>query len=534
MPRARATGRQLQLFIRQAASRHPRIPAGKNLSPAHLNTPAPVDYGVQAPARLWLCIGFPGLILEALGIAEESPAVAISGEGSAALVVAVNTSAERAGIAPGVSLNAALALLPVLGVHQREISAEAAMLQNLARWALRFTPVVSIDPGGALLLEIRGSLRLFGGLGQLRKQLNQELSKRRCQAVMASAPVPRAALWLVRAGIRFDCNNTPELPGVLANLSLECLRWPAKVRHKLMQMGVSTLGECFRLPREGFARRIGPEYLLDIDQGLGRQPELLRHHEEPDIFNECFELPGETLVAGEVEDAACRLFDSLSVFLRERQASTERLLVHFEHCRQPATPLEIALREPSAHTCHLLELLRLKLDRQALPAPVTAITLRAAVMPLASFSSGSLFGRTSSETDSRFTGLIERLRARLGDKHVHGLGQAADYRPEYAWRTRDIPGPDYTNEVPGEMASRARPLWLLEHPRRLNTHQGRPIDDHNRVLVFSSDAERIESGWWDGNDVRRDYYTAAGHRGNRWWIFRDCRDSCWYLHGVYA
>ncbi|MDP6436840.1 MAG: DNA polymerase Y family protein [Gammaproteobacteria bacterium] len=524
----------MQLFIRQAATRHPRISAGKNLSPAHPDIPAPADHGAQASASLWLCIAFPGLILEALGIGDEPPAVAISGEGSSALVVAANTSAEWAGITPGVSLNTALALLPVLSVHQRAMSAEAAVLQNLARWALRFTPVVSIDPDGALLLEIRGSLRLFGGLGQLRKQLKHELSGRGCRAVMASAPVPRAALWLVRAGIQFDCNNTPGLPGVLAELPLECLRWPARVQHKLMQMGVRTLGECFRLPREGFARRIGPEYLLDIDQGLGRQPELLRRHREPYIFNECFELPGETQVAGEIETAACGLFDRLADFLRERQASTERLDLHFEHYRRPASLLEIALREPSAHTSHLLELLRLKLDRQALPAPVTAIKLRAVAMPLAAFSSGSLFGRTQSEAAGRFTGLIERLRARLGDKRVHGLGWAADYRPEYAWRTRDIAGPGYTSDVPGEMASRVRPLWLLEQPRRLNVHRGRPVDDHNRLLVFSSDAERIESGWWDGNDVRRDYYTVTGHRGGRWWIFRDCRNSCWYLHGVYA
>jgi protein ImuB len=472
-----------------------------------------------------------------MGADQRSPAVVISGQGSAAVLAAINQQAEQAGITINLSLNAARALVPELAVYQRAIPAETALLKKLARWALTYTPVVSIDSDGALLLEVRGSLSLFGGLRQLRKRLHQDLLKRSHRNIMASAPTPKAALWLARAGVQLDCHDRPELQGLLGKLPLECLGWPLKLRHKLIQMGISTLDDCFRLPRDGFARRIGPEYLRDLDQGLGKQPELLRYHQEPDVFHGDFEFAEETLVAGDIENAAHKLLIRLTTFLRERQAKVQQLNLWFEHYRQSATPLKIGLREPSGHAAYLLELLRLQLDRQALTAPVTGIRLRATAIPLAHFSNGNLFATRQGGT-AAVTRLIERLRARLGNQQVHGIAQVADYRPERAWCIKELDSQSsITNhfaDVPGEAVNRMRPLWLLQQPRNLDTYQGWPVEQRNLKLHFLSDAERIETGWWDGNDVLRDYYRVAARSGNHWWVFRDRTDSCWYLHGIYG
>ena len=43
---------------------------------------------------------------------------------------------------------------------------------------------------------------------------------------------------------------------------------------------------------------------------------------------------------------------------------------------------------------------------------------------------------------------------------------------------------------------RPRPTWLLPQPM--------PLRDH--ALRILTGPERVESGWWDGGDVRRDYY----------------------------
>lgn len=81
--------------------------------------------------------------------------------------------------------------------------------------------------------------------------------------------------------------------------------------------------------------------------------------------------------------------------------------------------------------------------------------------------------------------------------------------------------------------SNLRPTWLLTRPRKLVTHEGQPVLQGE--LLLKAGPERIESGWWDGEEVRRDYYVAANPRGETYWIYREHRDpSSWYLHGVFA
>ena len=46
--------------------------------------------------------------------------------------------------------------------------------------------------------------------------------------------------------------------------------------------------------------------------------------------------------------------------------------------------------------------------------------------------------------------------------------------------------------------------------------------------------ERIETGWWRGLDVRRDYYVIETDLAERFWIFNDLVDGSWFLHGVFA
>ena len=55
------------------------------------------------------------------------------------------------------------------------------------------------------------------------------------------------------------------------------------------------------------------------------------------------------------------------------------------------------------------------------------------------------------------------------------------------------------------------------------------------TLELLTGPERIETGWWDGGDVRRDYYIAGNRAGLRLWIFRERGAAeCWHLHGIFG
>ena len=79
-----------------------------------------------------------------------------------------------------------------------------------------------------------------------------------------------------------------------------------------------------------------------------------------------------------------------------------------------------------------------------------------------------------------------------------------------------------------------RPLWMLADPQRLQDRGGAPWHEGS-PLDLASGPERIETGWWDGRDVRRDYYVATAQSGVRLWIYRErARDGGWWLHGVFG
>ena len=82
--------------------------------------------------------------------------------------------------------------------------------------------------------------------------------------------------------------------------------------------------------------------------------------------------------------------------------------------------------------------------------------------------------------------------------------------------------------TPSAEARRARPVWLLDTPE--------PCDVDR--LVLEEGPECIESGWWDGHDVARDYYVARNAQGARLWVFRNRRETTagarWFLHGWFA
>ena len=152
-------------------------------------------------------------------------------------------------------------------------------LEPIAAWACQFTPKVSLEPPRELLLEVQGSLRLHGGLQALDQRLAAGLLALGFCARRASAPTPRAALWLARGeGEAFEA-----LPVEVTGLDVEFFR----------SVGVTTVGELLRLPREGLAQRCGAHVAGDLDRALGALPEPRSFFAPPPCFAAGLELPAQ-------------------------------------------------------------------------------------------------------------------------------------------------------------------------------------------------------------------------------------------------
>jgi len=492
--------------------------------------------------ELWMCLWLPRLPLDALDGgtgAEEGPACVVEGEGSAQRVVVANAAAARHGIREGIGLNAALALWPGVRLHLRQPAAEAALLERLARWATQFTPVVSLEPPQALLAEVRGSLGLFGGVSGLRQRAIEGLRSRGLHAAATLAPTPRAALWLARAGLDVPVQALGELPGISDRLPLACLGWPQATLATFTTLGLRTVADLARLPRDGVARRFGPSLLDELDEAFGRRPQPRRRVVMPERFDDSLELPSETDSVRLIEIALEHLLGRLQAFLRERSAGISGLAVALLHRGRAATRLRLGLARPGGEAGHLLVLLRERLGQTSLPAPVAALRLRSTVAIPLELRSGALPGTVEREADPEAAArLLEHLRARLGREAVFSVGFVPEHRPERAWRVSE-PSLLEKGSVPfleeGTVpVPPSRPMWVLVDPQPLPARGGWPSYD-GRLLTLASGPERIETGWWDGDDVRRDYYVAVAADGVRLWIYRERRhDGLWWLHGVFG
>jgi protein ImuB len=414
-------------------------------------------------------------------------------------------------------------------------------LQRLALCAQRFTPRVSLVPPDGLVLEVRGSLHLFNGVEGLSRALASECASLGLKSMVALSPTPLSALVAARVGKPFVVTELTRLVGQLMPLPLAGLRWPQETFERLARMGVRTIGQVLRLPRAGFARRFGTDSLAMLDRLTGRSPDIHERFHARERFRRRRELNYELENQDAILGALAPLLAELGKFLETRQCGVMKLECLLRHRHAEPTSCVLRLAAPVADVRRLTELLGERLSALTLPEPVRSCELRSSSLVLRVFSSNSVWqpGEYGGSGGVEATELIERLRARFGPEAVYGLQVLPGHRPENAWGVRELSAGHGVGArtVPGAAtlpwSAFRRPMWLLPVPRLLSERDGLPR--RRGPLRLLGEPERIETGWWDGGDIARDYYTATDLHGVRLWIFRErASPHRWFLHGVFG
>jgi protein ImuB len=332
-----------------------------------------------------------------------------------------------------------------------------------------------------------------------------------------------------RAGSKARIRHADALRHALSELPASSLDCPPETAAMLDSFGVHTIGGCLRLPRSGLAQRLGRSFLDDLDRALGRLPALPLPFVPPPTFNATLPLPAP------VEDSATLLFSGkrllaeLCGFMAATGNGALCLNFSFSHEDHTDTRVIFELVSASRDPDHLTAVLRERLARLDLPRPVTTISL--AVENFSPLPADNLSflpdARDHAESAAR---LIEKLRARLGERAVCGLTALEDYRPEFAWQPCE-PGKSTASLMTA--AAFLRPLWLLRFPCRLRETALSPCWDGPLSLLAGP--ERIETGWWDESRIARDYFVARNPAQSLLWIYRE-RDAAggWYLHGIFG
>lgn len=434
-------------------------------------------------------------------------------------VGAANGAARAAGVQPGMGLQAALALCPGLQLRPWPQAELGVLRELLAAWAYGYSSQVGWEDETGLCLEVGGSLGLFGPWPRFEQRLRVDLDGLGVQAQLAVAPTPLAARVLAQREDGRVLLGIETLRRHLDSLPIACLPLPAAQQAALAGMGLRQLRQLLALPRAGLTRRFGTELPVLLDRLLGWAPDLRPLYQPPARFQSRFEFDHEIRHSTSLLFPLKRLVGDLCAFLASRDGGVQRFVLSLEHETAPATRWTLGSRTPERAPALLFELARLRLEREPVPAPVVAIGLEADELPpFVPLRQDLFYARPEAALD--WPALQARLAARLGEGALYQLELRADPRPERA-QSR-------VSRVASEPSARPclpRPTWLLPQPR--------PWPEQDLRLLVGP--ERIESGWWDGEDLRRDYYLAETRRGQRAWVF--CppgQHGPWMLHGWFA
>lgn len=484
---------------------------------------------------LWACLYFPELPLDAVrpqGCARELPAVLVDGPLRNPRVVMASATARLAGVRAGQSLAAARVLQAELAAWRREPDAEQQMLGILADSAYRFSGEVSLSPPRALLLEVGASLELFGGWAALERRLRGDFDGWGVKYRLVAAPAASGARVLAGSQDGVALLTQAQLLSALGNISVENCGLEVKTSSSLSSMGLNRLGQLFVLPRAELTRRIGPAALLHLDRMRGLAPEALPGYQPPTRYARRLEFEHRIDSVQALLFPLQRMLRDLTRFLIVRDSGVQDFELILEHQHQATTRIRIGLLEAQRDPGRLLELTHTRLERISLVAPVQALNITADDLPLLRPLHEDLFDTNPQET-MEWPTLVERLRARLGDEAIHCLLEVADHRPGRAWRLRQPdtrrnghkPAMTASGEPLRLRGSASRPLWLLR----------KAIPLRASPLHILAGPERIESGWWDGDDQRHDYYIVQTPAGQRAWAYVASGEmDNWMLQGWFA
>ncbi len=482
---------------------------------------------------LWLCLHLPQFAIEALG--EQGPDHVVTGRRGARRWV-IAGAVDR--IAPGTDWGTVQTLHPDIRAAERRPRAEREAMAALAAWAYRYGSELvweitesELDyglPCALLWVDIGSSLKLFGGLDALLADFDAGFADSGHVGQRGVAPTLEAAAVLARLGLSRPICDVTELPAVLDSLPLAALPLAPKVQDALKAVGLSTVGELLALPAAPLAKRHGPAFTLYLDRLLGRRPDVRPRYRLPPKYQRRFDLLGEVEHSEGLLFPLQRMTRELGHFLKARDTGLQAFRLTLNHGRasggkpQPDTVLDLRLASPARDAERLLRVLRERLGRLPLPAPVRSLKLAAEQFIEPPTGQGDLFDSHAGD-DEAWSQLVEKLIARLGADAVTALGLIADHRPERSWRLRacDAPPPS-PSAAPSLAELPPRPIWLIDPPKLLPAAPA-------RIAGF----ERLEGGWWDGDDIQRDYYRSEV-QGSGLWVYRDRRSEAWFLHGVWA
>jgi len=499
---------------------------------------------------------------------------------------AATDAALDAGARVGARLTDARALSPELVAEPADVAGDAALVERLARWAGRWSPLVEVDGMDGLRIDVSGAAHLFGGEAGLAADVVGRFAGLGLTAKVAIAATAAAAWALARyspsplegEGDSPKASGVRGLETMLAPLPVAALRLPPEPTQILERLGLKTIGALAKVARKSLARRFreADNPLDALDRMTGRRPEPLSATPAEPPPRSVFRLAEPVADPAVTGLALARMADPLCAELAQRRLGARRVafLAYWVDGEVGEVEAETAL--PTRDPAHLVRLLGEKLETLDPGYGFDGFALVAKWCEPLDSAQDALIGEPPREL--QLARLIDRLTVRLGASRVRRPAPFASHLPERAsgWRPivsspavagegdqrswwrgsqrahSQTPSTAFGGPPPHELMGRkSRPQRLLDQPEAIAVIYATPEGMPRRFvwrrgvhdIAKVEGPERIAPEWWrqPGGTRLRDYYRVEDEAGRRFWIYRegvigDGRGGlpAWYIHGLFG
>ncbi|PDS98624.1 DNA repair protein [Rhizobium sp. S9] len=496
-----------------------------------------------------------GLSWRSRGRPEAAPIVCAGKYENAMRLTALDEAAEALGLKKGQGVAEARAMHPKLDIVEEDSAADARLLEAIADWCDRYTPLVAIDGRDGLFLDISGCAHLFGGERALLKDILLRLFHMGLDVQGSISSSPGLSSAIARFG-NGGVIEDEEMEDVLAPLPVAALRLNEDTVASLKKLGLKYIGDVMNAPRAPLTRRFGASLLLRLDQALG-------HDEEPVSPR----LPVASLSAerrlaepiGTEEDIlalAGQIAVSLKPSLEARGAGGRVFELVLFRVDGRVFRISVGASRPLREPKRIADLFsqRLQAIHDDLDAGYGFEILRLNVVRHEPFegTQGDFDGGRQREVS--LAAFVDRVAARLGADCLQSFQLRESHVPERA----AIASP-FMESFPAHRRSEGcrlsparseRPLRLFARPEPVEAllaevPEGPPQSFRWRRMqhqvLRSEGPERLAMEWWiDGADAKtRDYFRVEDNAGHRFWIYREGfygeePPPRWFMHGIFA
>jgi protein ImuB len=496
--------------------------------------------------------------------AENAPLVIAAEVKSALRLSAVNDAAARLGLKAGMALADARAMYPTIAVAEADPEADSNLLETVADWCDRYTPLVGLDSPDGLMFDITGCAHLFAGEAVLCRDIVQRLARQGLRAHVAVADTVGCAWAVARyaqagegagriCGFVVPSEQTRE---VLLPLSLAALRIAPETAADLAQVGLKRIADVIDRPRAPLAARFGEDFVRRLDQAMGRDDEPItpRLPIPPYVTERRF--PEPIALEADVLATIEHLAQELGRLLERRGEGARGLQAALFRTDGKVHRIVVGTGAPLRDGARMRALFA---ERLAAIGDACDPGFGFDVIRLCAFASErsdpAQTGLAAPYHGVELSHLIDRLGARFGLRRITRLVPQDTHIPEFAvmavaavHRSRSLPG--RREETFQDSLAPIRPIRLFEKPERIEATaevpDGPPMQftwrNVRHVVAHAEGPERIAMEWWrddQGRALTRDYFRVESKEGVRVWLYREGffgtkTPPTWFLHGVFA